>query len=648
MDDTSRNEGDLLPLTRAQRLLWTGQQLAPRDPLYNMVLAFRIRGPLEVPRFVAAFGALIARCDALRVVIEERDGVPRQRFLQQLRYELPVVDFADQRDPERARRDWIDVHRGRQFSTGSPMFESALLKAGDGDFVWYLNQHHVITDAWSVSVIYHKMRVLYRAVAEDGVAAVPDMPSFRDYVLAENARAASPRRAKAAAYWQRRLGAPPAASAFYRARPRQPGGRTQRVPVAADSSRSARIEALLELAPFRAFTRDLGKFQIMATALFAYLFRATGNRELTIGTPSHGRTNARSKELAGLLVELFPLSVEVDDDETFVSLYRKVAARTQELLMNAEPGITSVENNRSFDVVLNYITASFGDFAGLRMESEWVHSGFGDRNHLLRMQVHDFDETAAINVDLDLNEDAFVGEERNWAARHLRILLDALLDDPGQAIELPELTDQDARSRRIDSVNGPAGEARVEVTVVEMLARQAAATPDAIALVCGDDTLTYRELDRCASQVAARLVPLGAGPGVTIALAMRRSVAAVVAMLGVLKAGAAYVPVDPDYPQQRIDFIVEDSGALLVLAVANDHVPPRAGAVQTLEIDDWVAPGAYRNADVTLRRVGPSDVAYVIYTSGSTGQPKGVLVTHGGLANYVAWSRAYYLRGEVL
>ena len=174
--------GDLFPLTRSQLLLWTGQRLAPAEPLYNMVLAFDIEGEVDVAAFRSAFSGLLRECDALRIVFEERDGVPRQRFLESVSYELPVVDLRSEKDPAVARQQWIAEQSQHLFPLDGLLFHSALLQLADDKFVWYLIQHHLITDAWSASVIFDAMAALYEQATGVNGSPVASMPRFQDYV----------------------------------------------------------------------------------------------------------------------------------------------------------------------------------------------------------------------------------------------------------------------------------------------------------------------------------------------------------------------------------------------------------------------------------------------------------------------------------
>ncbi len=639
---------DLSNLTHSQVLIWTGQLLAPDDPLYNMVLAFRIGGAVDPVVFQQAFQRLVDDCDVLRTVITTEKGVPQQRVLPEFAYAVPLIDFSQDAAPEQRYAEWLARSKQRTFDLSRCHFDTALVKLGDDDFVWYLNQHHVLTDAWSVSVLYRKMQHYYGLARQGRLDQAEPLPAYQDYVAQDRRDRRSDRYAKAQAFWSEKLKTPVPPSSFYRRRGSTRSGRTVRIPCRLGAERTRRVRALTGDRAFQAFTPDLALFQIFATVLFAYLHRLSGQRAVSIGAPAHNRTTAEQQESAGLFIEVFPLSAEIGEADSFADLYRTVSADARHFLLNAVPGTGGAETNRAFDVILNYITARFGDFDGLPMRSEWVHADHGDANHLLRLQVQDFDQTEDLELYFDLNEAVFVNAERQWVGDHFLRLLDALLDDPDTEIASVPLLSDDEFGRFESEVNAspdvpPEGE-----TVIQMFEAQVAKTPQATALRCEDAALTYQDLNARANRVAHDLSGRGIGPGNTAAISMMRSVDMVVAIFGVLKSGAAYVPVDPGYPADRVAYLLENSGADLI--IVDDHaagmIPaidvPVAKLADLGDVGDAAATGNPPN------RAGSDDTAYVMYTSGSTGRPKGVAIGHDGLANYVSWCKRFYLRGDVL
>ena len=645
--EAQHSTGHAADLTASQLLIWTGQQLQPGEPLYNMALTFRIEGAIDAEIFKRAFKVLVQCSDSLRSVIDTSGEVPRQRFLSRFVYDLDVVDLTGAADPEAAFEAWIGNQRTRSFDLSQCHFESSLIKLGNARFVWYLNQHHVLTDAWSVGVLFRKMSTLYGLAREDRLDEAEPLPRFEAYVEYEQAQRRMPLNDKAQVYWQQNLNRTLAPSRFYRPVPAGRTGRTVRLPCALGSDRTSQIKALASQGPFRSFSLDLSLFQFFCTALFAYLFRITGNRALAIGTPSHNRSSASWRETTGLFIEIFPMQIEVEPEETFVSLYKKVQRTAHELFLNAPPGASGFEHNRAYDVLLNYITASFGDFDGLATESEWVHAGFGDQNHLLRLQVHDFDRADEFQLFFDLNEDAFVGIERQWAVEHFLALIDGFVDNPDRQIaELSLLAPGDPYPLPAIG-NAYRATTPAFVTVIEAFERQVRDTPDAVVLACGGDVLTYRELNAYANRLAHELSRRDIGPGAVAGVLMNRSIEAVVSIIGILKSGTAFLPIDPDYPELLIAFMLDDADVSLILT--SEELRERVGvhAAETLAVSGDFLEALPDEAD-NRSPPTPDELAYIIYTSGSTGHPKGVLVAHSSVANYVTWAANTYLGGEAL
>jgi amino acid adenylation domain-containing protein/non-ribosomal peptide synthase protein (TIGR01720 family) len=633
------NHGGTAALTRSQLMIWTGQRLQPDDPLYNMVLSFRIGGAIDERLFREAFAALVAHCDALRSTFLTRDGTPRQRFHESRPYDMAFIDLTGEPDPEAALAAWQREHAEALFDPSDSLFESTLIRLSETSHVWFLNQHHLITDAWSTSLIFRYQREYYALALAGRLDEAPVPPEFRSYVEYESAQRDTKAMARAQAYWRERLREPTPASVFYRPTPTGRSGRTLRIPCEFGAARSRRVKALADTDGFRSLSADLSRFQLFATVFFAWLHRVSGNTRLCMGTPNHNRGSSRHKKTVGLFIEVYPLGVEIDDGETFASLYAKVARRTQELLMHAPSGASSFEHNRAYDVLLNYITASFGEFNGLPVSSDWIHPNHGDRHHLVRVQVEEFDEAERFRLFFDLNEDTFVGIERDWPGEQFKRLFDGMLDDPDTAIGDVDIVSEAERSELLRGFAPASPEPAPAETVVDMFLRQAADTPDRIAIVEGGNPCTYGELRERADAIAARLAGAGVKPAERIALALPRSTDAVAAILGVLRCGAAYVPIDTGNPVQRIGHMLEDAGVSLVVTRSDVGTPLPAG-VERLDLDGDAAI-ALPPGDHPLPRA--ADGAYVIFTSGSTGRPKGVDVRHGNLANYVAWAARQYL-----
>ena len=624
-------------LTRSQHLMWMGHKLDPTAPLYNMAVRFDVDGPVDADAFGRAFEALVAGSDTMRTVVTERDGVPRQVVLASMPDRLERVDLSAATDPDAACAAWVGARCRRPFRLETCLYDAALIRRGDDRFTWYLNQHHLATDAWSTSLVCKRISALYGLALDGRLHDAPNLPQYADYVAHERARIGSPAVAAAVAYWHAKQSTRFEPLPFYGEPRPERGSRTTRVPYALGAERTAAIESLCRRRGFGALTTELARFNVFCTALFAWLHRISNRDAIAIGAPSHNRGTAAFKETIGLFIEIFPLHAQIDPDETFASLHAKVVRESFGFLLNAQPGVSEASHSRDCDVILNFIHASFAPLGGLPTRSDWLHPGAGDRVHSLRLQVHDLDDAGQILLQFDFNEDVFEPAHRQWAIDHFVRVLDGLVADPEQPISAVGLLSPAEAKRLVVDGNVTAAEHPKDRTVIDLFDAQAASTPDAVAVAIGEATVTYAELARRADAVAAHLAGRRIGRGQHVGVCLGRSVEMLVAVLGAMKSGAAYVPLDPALPPSRLAHMADDAALAAVLTVEMfaDCVPApvvRLDSLAELRLEPASAPTPPR----------PDDVAYVIYTSGSTGRPKGVLVEHSGLRNYLWWARRQY------
>lgn len=624
-------------MTRAQSLIWTGQQLHPNAPLYNMVLAFRIGGSIDEGRFRVAFSALVESTDSLRTVFDESAGRPHRRVLDSVPARLEVIDFTGATSPEQDYSVWSNAASQAVFDLSECLYRSVLVKLAENDYIWWLSQHHLITDGWGATIVYRNMAQLYGAAAQAELEPVASFPDFEAYATYEARMRAAESLKEARAYWGAKTELELETPTFYGvAHPSHGTTRTDRITAELGEERSARL-ATVTGSDDRGLIGGVSQFNVFATVLFALLARVTGQRRLAVLAPAHNRPSPRFKATAGLFIEVLPLQMELDDDETFASLLEKVGAEAEDFMIHARPGTSTAVHNRAYPVLMNFINAQFGDFDELPMSSEWIHPGHGDSDHSLRLQIHDFDGTGQFRLHFDVSRDVFTDDSEQALVRHFLTMFDAFLDDPGQEIDQVDLLSLDER-RAVEAMNTTAT-AIPHRTVVDAFRSQVAATPQAVAVRQGAEELTYARLDEESERLASLLIS-GYGPHPRIGILLRRSPALVVALWGVLKAGGNYVPIDSQYPAERIRSLLADSGTDVVLT--DDALAGGLGAeVTTIRLPIGSDPEA---PAPDLPAPAREDLAYVIYTSGSTGVPKGVPITHGNLINYVWAAREAYGR----
>ncbi len=621
-----------IPLTRAQHLIWTGHALAPDAPVYNMAWRFDFRTSLDPASFAQAFRSVVRRCDTLRTIFEETDGVPRQHMLDGPSGAFQVLNFGD----EDAVVRWIAEQARRPFDVSRETFRSALLQRPDGPSTWFLNLHHLVTDASSSEIIFREVARAYEAVRSGQDPPCAPMPSVAEQAKREPGEPDP----DAQAYWERRLAQPIALPRLYQ---RPAGGsatNAHRVVIPLGPERCAKLRGYAGSDDFAALSATQSLFNLLATVLVAWISRVSGQSAPSIGVVTHGRRSLEARRAVGCFVEIFPLQAEIGDGETFRSLHAKVAREGLDLLRHAGPGASSAKAQGRFNVVLNYIPTAFGAFEGAPPDVAWLDTGHTDPGHALRLNVTDFGGRGAIELAFLFNDSVFDADLRARAPRHFLRALDGLLADPDVPIRTLALADPDEAStrlaRRAELVTR---EATPVDDVVASFRRLVGEAPDAVVVQdCAGDT-SRAALDARSDAFAQALAEAGAGPGSLVGIHLTRVSDLPAAMLGVLKLGASVVPLDPAQPPGRLDAILREAGLRVV--ISERQLAGRwAGGETRLLVDD--VPAAPHEPFTPVHGDAP---AYVMFTSGSTGTPKGVQVGRAALARYARWAHTEFAGG---
>ncbi|MFJ6050452.1 amino acid adenylation domain-containing protein [Streptomyces sp. NPDC092307] len=634
-----------LPLTGAQSGVWYGQRLDPDSPVYNVGQYVEIDGPLDAGLFVTALRRTVAESEALTARFAEGpDGEPYQ-----VAWRGPaagplvaVLDHTDQDDPYGTALSLMRADMARPVDpVRDSLYVFTLHKVGPDRTLWYQRAHHLVLDAFGFSLVSRRTAEIYTALAA-GEEPTPDPFGGLEVILAEeHAYRASPRFAEDRAYWLERLadrpepeplsGARfPAAHAFLR-----------------DGATLTRRETAGLLAIARAAKASWA--DVMTAAFAAYLHRATGSRDVLLSLPAMARLGSAALKVPSMVVNVLPLRVAVRPQTPLAELVAAVAADVRDLrrhqryraedirrdlgLSGREQGLLGpMVNIKAFDNSL--------DFAGAAGSVHNVAAGPVDD---LTLGVYLDAAEGRIRFELDANPQAYdAGTLAARRAEFAHFLRDAAAAGPQAPVGRPDLLAPAARDALLLDRNDtdhpiPAG------TVVDAFEHAARLHPEVPAVIAGADTLDYAALEERANRLARLLIGRGAGPERLVGLALPRTADLVVALLAVLKAGAGYLPLDLDYPADRLEFMVEDARPLCVLTtLAGAAGAPVVDGVETVVLDapDTLAELADTAADAPTDadRSAPltgGHPAYVIYTSGSTGRPKGVVVPHAALANFL-------------
>ncbi|TYA74716.1 non-ribosomal peptide synthetase [Seonamhaeicola marinus] len=631
-------KADLLPLTKSQTALWLTDKLNEGLPVNNDAYIFHIKGNLQKDVFEIAFNKLVEVSDALRIVFEEKDNTPFQKILPYAETNFDFLDFTDtlQEDVNL----WLNTRSNLVFDITKKLYDSVLIKLKPDHFIWFFNMHHLITDAASRSILFKRMSQIYEQLISSEEAIVVNENSFKTYLNFEQESRET--NAKICQYWDDKVEGFGEALSLYGSKNMdrtQTLSKRNRLKINKD-----RIDTILKLASnpdIFNWNNDIVLYNVFATVLIAYLYKLSGQKDVIIGSPIHNRTNQKFKETAGLFMEIFPLNIEISENETFISLWKKVQSETIVSLEKGLPGTSSTRLNSSFNVLYNYINSGFSDFAGYKTVSEWMPPTHLDSGHHLRLQVHDFDNTGDVQLTFDLNSGVFDCDKYERVGEHFLNILDVFLENPNHEIENTQFISQ-AEILKLKSWNDTEMLFPEEEHLLTRFQKQVSKTPNAIALVFEEVSLTYKSLDEKSNQVARYLKGRGVTKNDIVAISLERSLEMMICIYGIVKMGAAYLPIDTGTPIDRLNYILKDAQ---VKALIYNHEKINLESLDfqnRFHVQDIVIQEGTPQFDAESVTILPNDLAYVIYTSGSTGNPKGVMCHHEGICNRLNWMNADY------
>ncbi|MGI5347436.1 amino acid adenylation domain-containing protein [Streptomyces sp. CA-250714] len=627
---------EVLPLTAAQREVWFSEQHAPQAGAALRVAEYlEIRGPVDPAVFEAALRQVVAETDALRVRLVLGDDGPVQLLEPELPWSLSVVQVGDEPDPEAAARAWIaqDLARPMDMAEG-PLFSFALLQLTPDRFWWSHTYHHAVMDSFGRSLVARRTADVYTALARGRRTGHSPFGPLSDLARADQKYRESPECAKDREYWARQLAgweraaAIPPRLGFGPAEHGVPGTEQPSHHPATGVARTTEVHRFLRPQALRAAARraDITQNRFVIAAVALYIHRLTGTRDVVVGLAVSGRPDHVSRTTPGMLANGVPLRLTVRPDMSLGSLLAQVDDRVREAVahqryrgedLHRELGLPRAAGT-AFSPVVNLMGFPYDfTFDGHRCTAHQTSAGlFAD----LMIAVWDRRDDEGPQLQLrgapEVYDDAALADHQR---RLLRLLADLAEFDPSLPVGRLDLLSADERRRLTGDAETPARGAAA-VPVPALFEEQVRSTPGAVAVRVADTTLTYGELNARANRFAHALIARGIGAEDVVALALPRSPELVAAILGVLKAGAAYLPVDPAYPAARIEYLLTDARPTLMIDDPRTVTELAQGRPDT-------DPGIV---------VDPLHPAYVIYTSGSTGRPKGVVVTHTGVANLVA------------
>jgi amino acid adenylation domain-containing protein len=630
------------PLSTAQEPLWYFSRLAPDNPVYNEAITIRKDGDFDVDAARHAFNEIVRRHEILRSTFEVVDGEPVQVVHQAQTFDVPLLDLSgmSRSDAEREAAAVIgeDARRPYELDRG-PMIRPRIVRFADDHHRLSLAMHHLVFDGFSLRhVVFPELVSLYGAAVAGEPYPLLDAPiQYADYAIGEREGGDDTGDPNKMEYWKRRLGdAPTLELPLDHPRPGHQRFRGAMHPINIDAEVADRLRSLCQ-------QTGSTVLQLMATAFSVLLHRYSGQDDVAFATVANQRQRPELQSMVGYCSTPMVLRADLSQDPTFVELLSRVSSNMDEALSNLVPFerlLRELHVDRDPGANPVYQAMIVVEPATVASDPLWSIHG-------MDVAVGNVVGRAKLDLDLELDEhrgghfsgrliyntDLFEPTTALHMAEHWQTLLAGIAEQPELRISaLPLLSDDELQLQLVDW-NATTAEFPRDSCVHELVATQVTAHPEAIAVDCAGSRLTYGELDQRANQIAHVLQGAGAGSGDLVGICLDRTPDMIAGMLGILKTGAAYLPLDPRYPMDRLAFILEDSGTALILTQRSLLTKLPASDVGRICLEDLADAVASQPDTPLTTRFSADDLAYVLYTSGSTGRPKGVAIRHRSVVN---------------
>ncbi|MCZ8026599.1 MAG: amino acid adenylation domain-containing protein, partial [Microcystis sp. LE19-10.1B] len=632
------NREDDIPLSWAQERLWFVNQLEGESGAYTIDLTMRLRGNLNVKALEKAFQAIIQRHEPLRTQFKLKDNKPIQAIDPNVTFTLPVVNLQNLSHSEQQVKNLLLAAASEPFDLESgSVLRVNLLQVKTEEYVLLLAIHHIAADGWSIGVLIDELSVYYRSFCTGTKADLPTLSiQYADFALWQRQWLTNEVLDRQLSYWKQQLTGVPLLHQLPTDRPRPAiqsfRGGTERLQL--DSQLTQQLKKLSQESGSTLFMTLLAGFAVL-------LSRYSQQTDVVIGSPIANRNRTEIEGLIGFFVNSLVLRFDLSQDPTFEDFLAQVRQTTQdaydhqdlpfEMLVEKLQIERHLDRNPLTQIVfaLQNAPSSPWDLPGVNIEE--IPSGLDSVR--VDLELYLWDAAEGLGGFCSYNRDLFDAETIVRMMTHFKTLLAAIVENPRQSLASLPLLNPEEEYQLLEGWNETKADYSYNKCIHQLIEEQAARTPDAVAVVFENQQLTYAELNSQANQLAHYLRSLGLETEVIVGLCVERSLDMIVALIGILKAGAAYLPLDPEYPQERLQFMLEDSQVPLLLTQSSliDKLPNHRGKTVFLaEIWQEIKP---MNRDNLTGKVTASNLANVIYTSGSTGKPKGVMVEHQGLSN---------------
>lgn len=641
---TLANEKKLFPLVHPQKRIWYIEKMYPGRPLHNIGGLIWIKGEVDVALLEDAIHLFVKKNEALHIQMIETEGSVFQYFEPVSRRKLQMLDFSGNKEPKDTATAWAEKELCKPFILlERSLYEFAIVRASDQLHGYFVKFHHLVSDGWSMQIMTEQIKQFYMKLRR-GEAVESDVESgYSDYIVKEQNYLSSARFEKNKRYWLDKFQTVP--DSFLHISTNELAG--QRKTFWLEKSLSDSIKQYVHENRW-----SLNTFFLSLVLLYQH--KTTQEQDLIIGTPVLNRSGAKEKQVIGMFTSTLPFRITIQRDESTACFLRRVNKELMESYYNQrypydllvqELGLRKKGYDQLFQISVNYYnTKLVGEWEGSPVENEELYCG--QQLYSLQIVIKEWSNTGELEVKIDYRTGDYTDEAIEKLFHHLTVLARQVVSSKeGLTVGDLHLLSESERHRLIYQLNETDAYYPKDQFIHQMIAAQALRTPERVAALRGERALTYAELNDLANRLAHRLAAQEIGKSDIVALLFEHSFETLIAILAVLKTGAAYLPIDPVYPAQRIQYLLKDSNVGMLLC--NVDIPEEVAYTgKVMRIDRQMLEGLPLAITELPMAISPQDPAYVIYTSGSTGHPKGVLVKHQGLMNYSWWAREAYYREE--
>jgi len=639
-----------LPLSFAQQRLWFLDQLEPGKATYNCPAAVRFTGALNLAALAQSFNEVVRRHEVLRARFSSREGNPVQIIAPSLRVPLPVIDLSglsgSRAEAEIERLSRLEAQRGFDLSQ-DVLLRTKVLRVSEDEHLVLVTMHHIVSDGWSIGVLVKEVAALYEAYAKgNAVALEPPAVQYADYANWEREWLQGEVLDEQLEYWKQQLADTSVLELpADRPRPAVPSYRGAYESFELDHDLTTALNDLSR-------GLDATLFMTLMAAWQALMHRYSGQSDIVVGTPIANRHQAETEDLIGFFVNMLALRVDLSGNPSFAELVQRVretalgayahqALPFEKLIEELQPE-RDASHAPLVQVVFALQNAPQGDLSTLDLKLSYVEVETATAKYDIVVNVYEIDDK--LSIVFTYSTDLFDVASMQRLGQHFKALLAAVVENANKRVaEIDFLSPEELRDLLVER-NATAAGYPLEKSVSELFEEQVRRSPEAVALVYNGTEISYAELQRRVELLAAHLQERGVGRGSCVGIFLDHSFETVVAILGVLRAGATYVPLDTDHPRTRLAFIIEDAQIETVLAQQTliERLPLNDDLqVILMDGEDW-----QRVATEDSCALASAEAAYVIYTSGSTGQPKGVKISQRALVNYLSWCKDVYVKDE--